>query len=104
MKISGRDAGKICAVIDIVNDNIVIIDGAVRRRKCNIKHLEFLGHEVKIKKNADTDEVISSLNTLGFKIKEAKKGKKSETKKEKPKPTRKTSKKDEIKQTKLKKK
>ena len=39
VKIAGRDAGKKCVVVDVVNDNTVLIDGETRRRNCNIKHL-----------------------------------------------------------------
>ena len=40
IKIAGRDAGNICIVIDKIDENYVLIDGNVRRRKCNIAHLE----------------------------------------------------------------
>ena len=57
IKTSGRDAGKTALVIDKESDTIVVIDGNVRRRKCNTKHLEPLGDILKIKKGASTSEV-----------------------------------------------
>ena len=83
VKVAGRDAGKLCAVIDIVDNKFVLIDGETRRRKCNVAHLEFLGKKVKLKKGASSSDVLSSLKELGLKVKEEKKGK-SRDKKEKP--------------------
>lgn len=68
MKIAGRDANKVCVIIDTYEDNYVLIDGETRRKKCNMKHLEPLDKIVKIKKNApreDVKKVFSDLK-LGF--------------------------------------
>lgn len=73
VKLSGRDAGKHCIIIDIIDDNYVMVDGLTRRRKCNVKHLEPLKTLVKIKKNAEHDEVISELKNLGISIPKEKK-------------------------------
>ena len=81
MKIAGRDAGKLCVVVDVLDNNYVIVDGNTRRKKCNPRHLEFLNSEVKIKKNADTEEVMKALNTLGFKADKAIKNKEEKPKK-----------------------
>lgn len=60
-KIAGREAGKPCVIIDVVNGNTVIIDGLVRRKKCNIKHLEYTSIVLPVKKNAQTSEVVDAL-------------------------------------------
>jgi len=65
MKIAGRDAGKIGVIIDTLENGFVLIDGAVRRRKCNVMHLEFLNEEVKIKKGASHAEVVKALAKFG---------------------------------------
>ena len=39
IKTAGRDAGREAVIVDILDDNYVLIDGNVRRRKCNILHL-----------------------------------------------------------------
>lgn len=78
MKIAGRDSGNICMVVDTIDPNYVLIDGNVRRKKCNIKHLEFLDKVLKIKKNASTEDVKKELEKLG--IKTISKGKKREAK------------------------
>jgi len=64
MKIAGRDAGKLCAVVEIVDKNYVMIDGQTRRRKCNIDHLEPLMKVLDISEGASHDDVVSALNSL----------------------------------------
>lgn len=76
MKIAGRDSGDICIVIDKIDPTYVLVDGNVRRKKCNIKHLEFLDKNVKIKKNATTEDVRKELEKLGIEM--IKKGKRRE--------------------------
>ncbi|MBI2140065.1 50S ribosomal protein L14e [Candidatus Woesearchaeota archaeon] len=57
IKIAGRDAGRHCAVVDILDSNYVLIDGATRRRKCSILHLEPTAQKVELKKGASHEEV-----------------------------------------------
>ena len=41
VKTSGREAGKKCAIIEIIDENYVEVVGeAVKNRRCNIAHLE----------------------------------------------------------------
>jgi large subunit ribosomal protein L14e len=68
MKIAGRDAGKPVIVVDKIDDNFVIIDGNVKRKRCNIAHLEPLQEVLKIKKGADTNEVIAEMKKAGIKV------------------------------------
>ncbi len=68
VKTAGRDSGQFCAVVDILDNNKVLIDGNVRRKKCNLKHLEFLDKSLKIKKNATSDEVKKALEKEGITI------------------------------------
>ncbi|MEK6856631.1 MAG: 50S ribosomal protein L14e [Nanoarchaeota archaeon] len=78
MKLAGRDSGNICVIIEVIDPNYVLIDGNVRRKKCNIKHLEFLDKVIKIKKNTSTEEIKKELEKLGIKIKPS--GKRRESK------------------------
>ena len=78
LKIAGRDAGKVGVVIDNLDEKYVLIDGNVRRRKCNINHLEPLKEILKIKKGASTDEIKNALMSVKIKIEEKKKFKKKE--------------------------
>ncbi len=68
VKIAGRDAGKKCVVIDVLDETTVLIDGETRRRKCNIMHLEPLDKTVEIKKNASHEEVAKVFESLGYGI------------------------------------
>jgi large subunit ribosomal protein L14e len=61
VKIAGRDAGKQCVVVEAPKNGFVIIEGATRRRKCNIRHLEILDKSVKIKDGASHAEVMKAL-------------------------------------------
>ena len=72
VKIAGRDAGKKGLIVEILDDNYVTIDGQVRRRKCNIIHIEPLNKVLKIKDKATHDEVVKVLKTEGLEVKEKK--------------------------------
>ncbi len=72
MKIAGRDAGRKCVIVDILDKNKVLIDGQTRRRPCNIGHLEPLRDVVKLKKNASHADVVSAFKTLKLEMKEKK--------------------------------
>ncbi len=78
LKIAGRDAGKKCIVVDLLDNNFVLIDGETRRRKCNIMHLEPLDNLIKIKKNISHDEVKSEFKKLKLKVRETKSKQKTE--------------------------
>lgn len=62
VKIAGREAGKKCVIVEVTDKHFVTVIGdGVRRRKCNIKHLEPLDKVVKIKKSADDKEIVKGL-------------------------------------------
>jgi len=61
VKIAGKDAGKTVIIVDKIDESFVMIDGPVKRKRCNIKHLEPFGEIIKIKKGASTEEVKSLL-------------------------------------------
>ncbi len=83
IKIAGREAGKLAVIADILDKNYVLIDGLVRRKKCNISHLMPMATMIKIKKNASTEEIIKALIDAKL-INEAPKKGKPKEKKEKP--------------------
>jgi large subunit ribosomal protein L14e len=66
MKIAGRDANKMCVVVDVFEDNYVLVDGETRRKKVNIRHLEPLNNVVKIKKDASRADVKKVFSELGY--------------------------------------
>lgn len=72
MKIAGRDAGKHCLIVEVLDRKNVLIDGETRRRKCNLNHLEPLDKVAKLKKSASHYAVVEQLKKLGIKVKEKK--------------------------------
>ena len=84
VKLAGRDAGKKCVIVDIIDNNYVLIDGETRRRKCNVAHLEILKDVVKINKGASHNTIKDVLAKAGIKVFESK----PKPKTEKPKKVR----------------
>ena len=69
IKLAGRDAGKKCVVVNVVDEAFVLVDGETRRRKVNIRHLEPMDQIVDVADNATTDVVAKA---LGIEIKPTK--------------------------------
>jgi len=64
IKKAGREKGLYCVVVEKINDSFVIVSGPktitrVRRRKCNITHLDFLPEKFDIPEKAD-DSVLEN--------------------------------------------
>jgi large subunit ribosomal protein L14e len=58
LKIAGREAGKYAVIVENIDDNFVLITGPktitrVKRRKCNIDHIEPTEHKLEISAGAD---------------------------------------------------
>lgn len=66
VKLAGRDAGRTCVVIDVVDERTVLIDGDVRRRNCNLTHLEPLAGKVDLKKGASHADVVKAFEKLNL--------------------------------------
>lgn len=66
VKIAGRDAGARCVIVDVLDAHYVIVDGATRRKKCNIIHLEPLNESLDIKKGASHDVVDAAFKAKGW--------------------------------------
>ncbi|ADG12784.1 Ribosomal protein L14 [Methanocaldococcus infernus ME] len=66
IKTAGREAGKVCVIVDVLDKNFVVVDGFVKRRRCNIKHLEPTEKKVEIEKGASTEQVRQALEEAGF--------------------------------------
>ena len=50
VKISGREAGEKCVIVEIIDDKFVEIVGSkIKNRRCNIKHLEPVEQVIEIK-------------------------------------------------------
>ncbi len=68
VKIAGRDAGRKCVVVDILDNTFVIVDGDVRRKRVNLKHLEPLNEMLKLKEGASHEEVKKAFEKLGLSV------------------------------------
>lgn len=66
IKTAGRDSGKICVVLDLIDKNFVLIDGQTRRKRSNITHLETVEGKIDIKPKADHATVKKELEKLGI--------------------------------------
>ena len=70
VKILGREAGKKCVIVDIVDKNFVLITGpktvsGIKRRRANINHLEPTGEKIEIKRGATDEEIAEAMKTTG---------------------------------------
>ena len=67
VKLSGREAGKKCVVVDIVDKNFVLITGpkqlnGVRRRRVNVSHVEPTERKVSIRRGESDAEIMKELD------------------------------------------
>lgn len=72
VKIAGRDSRQRCVIIDILDKDMVLIDGQTRRRKCNVAHLEPLEEVLTVARNAPHEEVVRAFKDLHIDIQEKK--------------------------------
>jgi large subunit ribosomal protein L14e len=71
LKIAGRDAGRKCVVVES-GDNFVVVDGGVRRKKVNVKHLEPTPQVIELKSGAAHGTVQTAFEKLGLPVWEKK--------------------------------
>ena len=62
MKLAGRDAGKLCAILENKEDE-VLIDGNTRRRYVNPDHLEPTSKTIPVDKDATAADIHDHLPT-----------------------------------------
>jgi len=70
VKVSGREAGRKCVIVDVMDKSFVLITGpkkvtGIRRRRANVNHVEPLQDSVEIKRGASDDEVEEVLKASG---------------------------------------
>ena len=70
VKLSGREAGKKCVVVDVTDKSFIEITGpkeltGVRRRRANINHVEALQDTIQINRGASDEEVKEALKSAG---------------------------------------
>lgn len=69
VKLRGREAGKKCVIVDLIDKNFALITGpksltGVRRRRVNINHLKPMEEKIEIKRGATDEEVTEALAKL----------------------------------------
>ena len=76
VKASGREAGKRCVLVEIIDKNFVLITGpksitGVKRRRANVNHITPTEEKIKIRRGASDEDVAEALSKAG-KIEEQK--------------------------------
>jgi len=71
MKTAGREAGRYCVVLKKLDNTFVLVTGpktltGIKRRRCNIEHLEPTQHSLKIAAEATDTVVIKAYDAIGL--------------------------------------
>jgi len=71
VQLCGREAGRKCVIVDVIDKNFVLVTGpksvtGVKRRRANINHLEPLAEKIDIKRGASDEEVVEALKARGL--------------------------------------
>lgn len=66
VKLAGREAGRKCIIVDVIDKNFVLITGpkevnGVKRRRTNINHIEPIDDKLNIKRGASDEEIAKIL-------------------------------------------
>jgi large subunit ribosomal protein L14e len=75
-KVAGRESGKKCVIVDVMDKSFVLITGpkaltGVKRKRANVGHIKALEDKLDIKRGASDEEITSTLEATG-KIEEMK--------------------------------
>lgn len=67
----GRESGKYCVVLNKENQSFVLVTGpklltGVKRRRCNVNHLQPTEHKLDVKENAADEDVITAFDAAGL--------------------------------------
>jgi len=110
IKTAGREASRYCVVVKKIDENFVLVTGpkaltGVKRRRCNVLHLEATPYKLEIKEDANDKDVLKAwkesklYKKLGLKLPPVYKVEGKEEKKESKKTAKKTAKKTTKKKT-----
>jgi large subunit ribosomal protein L14e len=71
VKVAGREAGRKCIIVDIIDENFILVTGpkqltGVKRRRCNLNHVEVLDKKIEIQKGASDEETLRALEQAGL--------------------------------------
>jgi large subunit ribosomal protein L14e len=67
----GREAGKKCVIVDVMDKSFVLVTGpkkvtGVRRRRANISHISPMDVRIEVTRGASDEEVTSVLQSSGM--------------------------------------
>lgn len=67
VKLVGREAGKKCIIVDVVDKNFVLVTGpkqlnGVKRRRVNVNHIEITERKVNIKRGESDEELVKAFD------------------------------------------
>jgi large subunit ribosomal protein L14e len=70
VKLTGREAGRKCVIIDVIDKSFVLVTGpknvtGIKRRRSNVNHVEPLQDKISVKRGASDEEVAEALKTAG---------------------------------------
>ncbi len=70
VKTSGRESGKKCVIVDVMDKSFALITGpkavtGVKRKRVNLNHIMTLEDKVDVKRGASDEEVTSVLTETG---------------------------------------
>ena len=70
VKLTGREAGRKCVIVDVMDKSFILITGpktvtGVKRRRVNINHIEPFQDKIEIKRGASDEEVVEVLKAAG---------------------------------------
>ena len=70
VKVVGREAGRKCVIVDLIDKNFVLLTGpievtGIKRRRVNISHIEPTGAKIKLDRGATDEDVAQALETAG---------------------------------------
>jgi len=67
VKIAGREAGRKCVIVEVIDRNFVLVTGpqkvtGVKRRRSNINHIEPTEKRINIKRGNSDEEIMEVLD------------------------------------------
>jgi len=67
VKLAGREAGKKCIIVEVVDKNFVLVTGpkkvnGVKRRRVNVNHIEPTEKMIKLKRGESDEEILKALD------------------------------------------
>jgi large subunit ribosomal protein L14e len=66
VRIAGHEAGKKCVIVDVIDRTYVLVAGPeIKRKRCNIAHLEPLPQKLDIAKDASDEDIKRAFEAMG---------------------------------------